>query len=103
MGVHRFGGHAQAVASLQCVVAIVVVGGVFEDEAALERVPVNLSLHADVVGLLQLGVFVEEAHGGFRLASDDEHHARVVPFLRVIETQYGGRDCGRDGDYSLRR
>lgn len=62
VGVDRFVGHAQGVASLQGVVAIVVVGGVFEDEAALERVPVNILVYANVFGLLQLHIFVEEAH-----------------------------------------
>lgn len=93
MGVDRFTGHAQKVASLQGVVAIVVVGGVFKDEAALERVPVNLGLHADVVSLRQLDVSVEEVHRGRRLAPDDEQHASVVPFLRVLEAHDGGRDC----------
>lgn len=97
VGVDRFGDHAQDVASLQCVVAVVVMGGVFEDEAALQRVPINLSLHADVVGLQQLLIFKEDTHIGQRLASDDEQHARVVPFLRVLETHDGGRDCRRDG------
>lgn len=91
-----FGGHTQVVTSLECVVAVVVVGGVFEDEAALQRVSVNVGRHADVFGLRQLGVFVEEAHLGQRLASDDKHHARVVPFLWFFKAYDGRRDCRRD-------
>lgn len=93
MGVDCFGDHAQKVASLQGVVAIVVVGGVFKDEAALKWVAIYLGLHADIVGLRQLDVSVEKAHRGERLASDDEQHARVMPFLRVLEAHDGGRDC----------
>lgn len=93
MGEDRFVGHAQGVVSLQCVVAIVVVGWVFEDETALDRVSVNLTCHVDVVGLLQLHISVEEAHRGQRLAADDEQHTRVMPFLRVLKSYNGGRDC----------
>ena len=46
VAIHHLGGHAQEVAGLQCVVAVVVMRGVFEGQTALQVVLVDLHLCA---------------------------------------------------------
>lgn len=61
MPVHSFGDGTQKVAGFQGVVAVVVVGGVTEGEAALQIVLVDLHLRADVITHRDLLVLVEPA------------------------------------------
>lgn len=85
VGVYSFDSHAQEVASLQCVVAIVVVGGVLKHQASLPIVLISLHVWADVFGLLDLLALVEPPQGGQWLPADGEDHTCVVPSLGFLE------------------
>lgn len=90
MGVYSFDSHAQEVAGLQCVVAVVVVGGVFKHQASLQTVLIDLHLRADVLGLLDLVALVKPPQGGQGVPAHGEDHTRVVPSLGLLEVYDDG-------------
>lgn len=83
--IHCLGGGAQEVGGLQGIVAIVVVCGVLEGQAALQVVLEDVHLRAHIVTLRDLLALVEPAQGGVGGATHRELDAGVVTPLRFVQ------------------
>lgn len=96
MGVHSFDSHAQEVAGLQCVIAIVVVCWVSEHEASLQVVLIDVHLWTNICGRLDLLALIVPPQGGQGVRTHREDHACVVPLLRLLKLNDDRRDCRRE-------
>lgn len=103
MGVHSFDSHAQEVAGLQRVIAIVVVCWVFEHEASLQVVLIDLHIWTNVIVGLDLLALIVPPQGGQGVRTNRENHACVVQFLRLLKLNDDGRDCRRETNDFLYR
>lgn len=99
MGVHSFDGHAQEVAGLQSVIAIVVVCGVFEHEASLKAVLIEIHFWMDIFCRLDLLAIIVPTEGGQGVCTHREYHTRVMPLLWLLKLNDDRKDCRRETKY----
>lgn len=87
-------GCAQGVLGNEGVVAIVVVGGFVEKQAALRDLPLLVVVHVNDLGLPQWLPIVQPVQRGCRIATHHKLNAVLQAYLRLHQAHHTWRVCG---------